>query len=67
MLQEMPANFPQIKFAVADADEVPSLVESFNIDAVPSVVMMHPHKVAGDIIQSGITPEWLTTTVSAQN
>lgn len=44
MVAEMPSNFRSIKFAVVDADQVPSLVDHFQIDAVPSVVLMHPHK-----------------------
>jgi thioredoxin-like negative regulator of GroEL len=50
MIKEMPSNFGQIKFAAADADQVPTLVDHFKIDAVPSVILLHPHKQTGEVI-----------------
>lgn len=44
MVTEMPSNFSQVKFCVVDADQVPDLVDHFQIDSVPAIVMMHPHK-----------------------
>ena len=51
MIKEMPTNFNQIKFAVVDADQVSSLVEKFQIDSVPAVVLMHPHKQNEEVHQ----------------
>lgn len=64
MVAQMPGNFDYIKFATVDADQATPLVEHFKIDAVPAVVLLHPHKTNGDIFQQDITPEWLTTTVT---
>lgn len=67
MVSEMPPNFTQIRFAIVDADQVPNLVDKFKIDAVPSLVLMHPHKQNAEIIQTDISPESLTQLVNDQS
>ena len=67
MVSEMPSNFTQIRFAVVDADQVPDLVEKFQIDAVPTLVLMHPHKQNAEVIQSDLSPESLNQLVNDQN
>lgn len=47
----MPGNFDHIKFVVVDADKATSLVDNFKIDAVPAVVLLHPHKANGEVVQ----------------
>lgn len=64
MLSEMPASFTQIRFAVADADQVPDLVEKFKIDAVPTLILMHPHKQNAEVLQSDLDPERLNKLVA---
>jgi thioredoxin-like negative regulator of GroEL len=67
MLAEMPKAYSSIQFAVVDADKAPELTEQFKIDAVPAVVLLHPHKQQAEVMQAGISAEWLTDTVTKQN
>jgi hypothetical protein len=63
----MPSNFSQVKFAVADCDAAADLVDHFeDVDSVPSLVMVHPHKMAFETIAAP-TPESLTSTIEDQN
>jgi len=52
---------------VFDADKVPELVDKYQIDAVPSLILMHPHKQNAEVLQSDITPESLNKLVAEQN
>jgi thioredoxin-like negative regulator of GroEL len=60
MVEEMPANFSQVKFAIVDCDEAQDLVDHFeDVESVPSLVMVHPHKMAFETV-SAPAPEALT-------
>ncbi len=52
---------------MADADQVPDLVEKFKIDAVPTLILMHPHKQNAEVLQSDLDPERLNKLVAEQN
>jgi len=67
MMSEMPQNFPHVRFAAVDADQAPDLVEKYQIDAVPALILMHPHKQNPEVIQSDLSPESLNQLVADQN
>lgn len=66
MFVEMPASRPHCKFAKIDADEGTALVDLFEVDAVPALVIVHPHKNKPDVHQSNMTPEFLNAQVAEQ-
>jgi thioredoxin-like negative regulator of GroEL len=44
MIAEMPAHFPNIKFYWVDCDSSEDLIDHFEVDEVPSLILVHPHK-----------------------
>lgn len=44
MFVEMPTNFLHCRFGKIDADEAAALVDFFQVDAVPALIIVHPHK-----------------------
>jgi len=66
MISEMPATFPALKFCWVDCDKSEDLVDHFSVDSVPSLILVHPHKMSPTVLQ-GVTPEQVTSTIHEQN
>lgn len=65
MFQAMPESKPNCKFYSLDADEAPALVDHFQIDSVPALIIVHPHKNQPEVHQANVTPEFLNQQVSS--
>ena len=46
---------------------MPDLVDKFQVDAVPTLVLMHPHKQNAEVLQNDLTPESFNLLVTDQN
>jgi len=64
MFVEMPQSRPHCKFAKIDADEGTALVDMFEVDAVPALIVVHPHKTKPDVHQSNVTPEFMNAEIA---
>jgi hypothetical protein len=63
MVLEMPASYPSVKLFWIDCDQVADLVDQFEVDQIPALVLVHPHKTKYEIIQD-LTPESLSAAIS---
>lgn len=66
MLAQMPAAYPKVKFLWVDCDECPDLLEMFDVEVVPTLVLAHPHKTGVELVRD-LTPEVLAATVAEQH
>ena len=62
----MPSNYPRVKLLFFDCDQVPDLVDKFEVDQVPAVVLLHPHKNDHEVTQP-VNPEQLSAIIAEQN
>ena len=55
----MPKNMPHCKFGKIDADQAADLVDFFEVDAVPALIVVHPHTQQHEKHEGNLTPESL--------
>ena len=63
MLKEMPQAMSSLIFCFVDCDKGEDLVNDFDVESVPTLAVIYPHKQQPEILQ-GISPEMLSSKVS---
>jgi len=59
-MQHMPSVYKKVKFFWLDCDSSSDLIDVFNVDQVPAVVIVHPHKINVEIVNE-VSPESLVS------
>ncbi len=50
IFEELNAEYPHLKFCRINVDEQPELAQTFNIESIPTVIVLHDHHaIAGSI------------------
>jgi thiol-disulfide isomerase/thioredoxin len=66
MMEAMASSYPNVRFAWCDSDQAEDLVDKFNVDEVPTVAVIHPHKLNADILDNP-SPDQFSEQVTTQN
>ena len=64
-MTEMSKVYNLVKFAWVNSDEASDLVEKLDINQVPTLALIHPHKVVPELIENP-NPEKLSETIEQQ-
>eukprot|EP00347_Sterkiella_histriomuscorum_P021830 403332619 len=65
-LSEMTKVYKNVKFAWCNSDEAQDLVDKFDINEVPTLALIHPHKINPELVQNP-SPDQLIQLIETQN
>ncbi|CDW76674.1 monothiol glutaredoxin-s17-like [Stylonychia lemnae] len=64
--QEMIKVYKEVRFTWCNSDECQDLIDKFNVNEVPTLALIHPHKMNPEVIQNP-SPDQLNSVIETQN